>query len=84
MPHPLVWELAPEPDDYLTVYPLTRWIGEETKRDMPPYLYMYYKNQMKICRRRALRVSKLYSHTIPPQCVLFLLEKSIKFTKVDN
>lgn len=62
MSTPLIWELSPEPDDYLLVLPLTKWIGEETKRNMPPYIYNYYLNQVRESRRKLLTVSLVIFH----------------------
>lgn len=35
------------------------WIGEETKRSMPPHVYKYYLARTKCYRRESLRVSLL-------------------------
>lgn len=33
------------------------WIGEETKRSMPPHVYKYYLQRTRSYRRQSLRVS---------------------------
>lgn len=33
------------------------WIGEETKRSMPPHVYKYYLARTRCYRRQSLRVS---------------------------
>lgn len=35
------------------------WIGEETKRQMPPHVYKYYLARTRSYRRQSLRVSVL-------------------------
>lgn len=54
MTTPLIWELSPDPDSYAVVLPLTKWIGEETKRNMPPYIYNYYLCQVRESRRKLM------------------------------
>jgi hypothetical protein len=54
MSQPLVRDLSPGVDDI--GLPLRRWIGEETRRGMPPYVYKYYLNRTRAFRRQSLKV----------------------------
>jgi hypothetical protein len=56
MTQPLVRDLSPGVDDDIGL-PLRRWIGEETRRGLPPYVYKYYLNRTKAFRRQSLKVS---------------------------
>jgi hypothetical protein len=55
MSQPLVRELSPGEDDDVGL-PLRRWIGEETRRGLPPYVYKYYLNRTRAFRRQSLKV----------------------------
>jgi hypothetical protein len=58
MSQPLVRELSPGEDEDVGL-PLRRWIGEETRRGLPPYVYKYYLNRTRAFRRQSLKV-RLY------------------------
>jgi hypothetical protein len=51
MSQPLVRDLSPGVDDNIG-----RWIGEETRRGLPPYVYKYYLNRTRAFRRQSLKV----------------------------
>lgn len=41
------------------------WIGEETKRSLPPHVYKYYLQRTRSYRRQSLKVGYYFSFTQP-------------------
>jgi hypothetical protein len=74
MSQPLVRELSPSEDDDFGL-PLRRWIGEETRRGLPPYVYKYYLNRTRAFRRQSFKVSLCHTlHCALGRCVLDLIK----------
>lgn len=42
------------------------WIGEETRRSLPPHVYKYYLARTRNYRRQSLKVSEKYTQNITP------------------
>lgn len=74
MSQPLVRELSPGEDDDFGL-PLRRWIGEETRRGLPPYVYKYYLNRTRAFRRQSFKVSLCHTlYCALGRCVLDLIK----------